>query len=75
MNGNRLTNQVFNYFWKETSTSWVKEVRRDLEKSNIAESQMLEGSAFRHKVEEGFQVEGRRERNRRTRTENEMKHQ
>ena len=77
MDKNRLTKQIFDYLWKKkkATTTWIKEVRKDLEKSNITESQMLERSEFRRAVKnlEGFQDAGRPKRSGRTWTEDQRK--
>lgn len=61
MNENRLTKQIFLYFWKKKSTiTWVTELRKDLERNNIRESEIKERNLFKNKILnlEGFQ--GRR---------------
>ena len=62
MEKSRLTNQLFDYFWnKKTTTSWIKETRKNLERSTILEARMLDRDAFRNSIHnlEGFQDERR----------------
>ena len=60
MDNTKLTKKLFDYLWnKKTTTTWIKEVRKDLEKSNIEEIKMLDRGTFRILIQnlEGFQVE------------------
>ena len=63
MNDNRLTKQIFKYLWnKKLTTTWIQEVKKDLERNNISEKDAIEREMFRKKVlgMEGFQ--GRKEK-------------
>lgn len=63
MDDNRLTKKIFKYLWeKKSTTSWIQEVKKDLERNNIKEEETMEREIFRKKVlyMEGFQ--GRREK-------------
>lgn len=58
MNENRLTKQILLYFWKKKSTiAWITEVKKDLERNNIQESEIAERNIFKNKILnlEGFQ--------------------
>lgn len=49
---NRLTKQIFYYLWiKKTTTAWIKEARKDPQKFNISEIQMLGKDTFRGRVQ------------------------
>ena len=51
---NRLTKQIFKYLWgKKSTSSWIKEVQKDLEKSNIHAEEGIEREIFRAKVIKG----------------------
>ena len=50
MHDNRLTKEIFKYLWGENSTSsWIKEVQKDLEKYNINAEEAIEREVFRVK--------------------------
>ena len=43
MDNNRLTKQIFKYLWgKKSTSSWIKEVQKDLEKNNIHAEEAIE---------------------------------
>ena len=51
MDDNRLTKQIFKYLWGNKSTSgWIKEVKKDLEKNNINAEEGIEREVFRAKA-------------------------
>ena len=63
MDDNRLTKQIFKYLWgKKSTSSWIKEVQKDLEKNNIHAEEAIEREVFRGKVLKMEGVQGRRER-------------
>ena len=48
MNDNRLTKQIFKCLWgKKSTSSWIKELQKDLEKNNIHTEQAIEREIFR----------------------------
>ena len=58
MNQNRVSKQILPYFWKKKLTiAWITEVKKDLERNIIKESQIAERNIFKNKVLnlEGFQ--------------------
>ena len=64
MDDNRLTKQMFKYLWgKKSTSSWIKEVQKDLEKNNINAEEAIEGEIFLAKVLKMEGVQGRREKN------------
>ena len=61
---NRLTKQIFKYLWgKKSTSSWIKEVQKDLEKNNIHAEEAFERDVFRAKVLKMEGVQSRREIN------------
>ena len=43
----RLTKQIFKYLWgKKSTSSWIKEVQKDLEKNNIHAEEAIEKKDF-----------------------------
>ena len=64
MDDNRLTKQIFKCLWgKKSTSSWDKEVQKDLEKNNINAEEAIEREVFRAKVLKMEGVLGRREKN------------
>ena len=62
MDDNRLTKQIF--LWGKNSTSsWIKEVQKDLDKNNIHAEEAIEREVFQAKVLKMEGVQGRREKN------------
>lgn len=58
MDDSRLTKRIFKYLWeKRSTTSWIQEVKKDLERNNIREVETVDREIFRKKVlsMEGFQ--------------------
>ena len=57
LNDSRLTKRIFKYLWeKKSSTNWIQEVKKDLERNNIREQETMDRDTFRKKVlsMEGF---------------------
>ena len=64
MDDNRLTKQIFRYVWgKKSTSSWIKEVQKDVAKINIHAAEATERDVFRAKVLKMEGVRGRREKN------------
>ena len=70
-----LTKQTFKYLWGKTSTSsWIKEVQKDLEKKNNTHAEeAIEREVFRAKVLKMEGVQGERERERETQVHSGLK--
>ena len=50
MDDNRLTKLIFKYLWgKKSTSSWIKKVKKDLEKNNINAEEAIEREVFREK--------------------------
>ena len=64
MDDNSLTKQIFKYLWRKKSTSsWIKEVVKDLENNNIHAEEVTEREIFQEKVLKMEVVQCRREKN------------
>ena len=47
---NRLTKQIFKYLWgKKSTSSWMKEVQKDLQKTIFTQKKQLEDKSFGQK--------------------------
>ena len=56
--------QIFKYLWgKKSTSSWFKEVEKDLEKNNIYTEEAIEIEVFQAKLLKMEGVQGRREKN------------
>ncbi|XP_046834337.1 uncharacterized protein LOC124431022 [Vespa crabro] len=58
MDESRLTKRLLIYLWeKKATTSWIQEVKKDLERNNISEEEIIDREIFRKRIlnMEGFQ--------------------
>ena len=64
MDDNRLIKQIFKYLWgKKSTSSWIKEVQKDLENYNINAEEAIEREVFRAEVLKMEGIQGTREKN------------